>query len=74
MYHEHPLHFLRMLFKAIKHPLLGLHPYELSLNIGSKIISNKKRIPSCTILSLGDGIVKGLNFLLGFGIYTLRAH
>lgn len=37
----------------------------------SKIASNRILIPSWTILSLGEGMVNGLNFPLLFGMYVL---
>lgn len=48
------------LFRAVWQPLFGLKPCEQSRKVGSKIASRINRMASCTILSLGGAIVKGL--------------
>nr|ATI20468.1 hypothetical protein [Juglanconis juglandina] len=57
--------------RAEWHPLAGLNPWDLGENLLSRIVSRTALTASCTILSLGGAIPRGLIFPLALGMYTL---
>lgn len=53
--------------------LFGRKPWLELLKVGSKTVSRTSLIASCTILSLGEAMAKGLVFPLALGIWTRLA-
>lgn len=70
--HLTPPNFILIWFRAVWHPFSGRKPCEWTEKVCSKTVSRIILIPSCTILSLGLGTIKGLSPPLGLGIITLR--